>query len=55
VTLSVGVNSLTADHSTTVAQAIEPADHSLYLSKKNGRNRVTLAGSETEIPNAVVS
>ncbi len=40
-TLSVGVATF-PDHAQTVADMISAADHALYCSKLNGRNRVTL-------------
>jgi diguanylate cyclase (GGDEF)-like protein len=49
VTLSLGINSLTAKPTSTVGEVMEPADHALYLSKKNGRNCFTLAGSEAAV------
>jgi diguanylate cyclase (GGDEF)-like protein len=52
VTLSMGVHSLTSEPATTLSDVIEPADHALYLSKKNGRNRVTVAGDEPAVTSA---
>lgn len=54
VTLSLGVHSLTTEPTTTIAEVLEPADHALYSSKQNGRNRVTTVGGDPAVPHTPV-
>lgn len=47
VTISIGVSVYAPEQEMTARQLVEMADQALYVSKRTGRNRVTLADSET--------
>ncbi|MFA5073497.1 MAG: sensor domain-containing diguanylate cyclase [Nitrospirota bacterium] len=50
VTVSLGVASLAENEDMTIEEVIKHADEALYLSKRNGRNRVSYLPANTENP-----
>jgi PleD family two-component response regulator len=42
VTLSIGVAVTHPDDQKTMEEFLELADHQLYISKENGKNRITI-------------